>query len=549
MRLDRRKPPESPLATLMHIFNQPVYLNKQGHVDFKPGDARDPLNWSSLRRWYITLCTVLLVLNGNLAASITSGCLPSLSEDFSVSEVAASLTITLYVLGYCAGPFIWAPVSEFFGRSRIFYVTFFVFQAFNLLCAFSPNFGALLVGRFLAGTFISATLSNAPAMLADLWDPIDRGNAMAIFSFIMWMGPSLGPIVGGYVQLRLDSWRWVFYIILAFGAATVPFLFSIPETHASTILRKMAKKARESGNPEYEHAQADADVDRPTLTEIYKVAFTRPWYLFADLVSLVCAIYLGVVFMLQYMLFSIYPIVFQDMRGWDAGAGQLPLIGTIAGAVPGTILIFMDTRRRRKLVEKNVRLEPEDRLLLAAVGGVGFPVAMFWLAWTAQYNAAPWAIPAVAGGFLSMSLMLIFVAYLNYIVDSYLHFAASAVAANTFARLLGSASAPLFTRAMFETLGVGGGGSLIGGVAALLAVVPFVFLKYGKQIRVKSKYAPTDDEERDERNEETGPMEYGVAQWEEWEEEHEEKERKKSLEEHDKAAREAEEGEASGLGN
>jgi hypothetical protein len=52
---------------------------------------------------------------------------------------------------------------------------------------------------------------------------------------------------------------------------------------------------------------------------------------------------------------------------------------------------------------------------------------------------------------------------------------------------------------MFDALGVGGGGSLIGGVAFLLAPIPFIFYKYGEPIRKRSKFAPTDDKplERD----------------------------------------------------
>lgn len=45
---------------------------------------------------------------------------------------------------------------------------------------------------------------------------------------------------------------------------------------------------------------------------------------------------------------------------------------------------------------------------------------------------------------------------------------------------------------MFKAMGVGGGGSLIGGVAAVLAIVPFVFWRYGKKIRGRSKYTPSD---------------------------------------------------------
>lgn len=70
-------------------------------------------------------------------------------------------------------------------------------------------------------------------------------------------------------------------------------------------------------------------------------------------------------------------------------------------------------------------------------------------------------------------------------------YAASAIAANTVARSACGAAAPLFTDQMFTKLGIGGGGSLIGGVAVLLAVIPFAFYKYGESIRIKSKFSPT----------------------------------------------------------
>lgn len=71
-------------------------------------------------------------------------------------------------------------------------------------------------------------------------------------------------------------------------------------------------------------------------------------------------------------------------------------------------------------------------------------------------------------------------------------YAASAIAANTVARSACGAAAPLFTDQMFSALGIGGGGSLVGGVAALLALIPFLFYKYGERIRIKSRFAPTD---------------------------------------------------------
>ena len=102
-----------------------------------------------------------------------------------------------------------------------------------------------------------------------------------------------------------------------------------------------------------------------------------------------------------------------------------------------------------------------------------------------------WIVCTLAGVFLATSILLIFVAYLNYITDSYLMYAASALAANTVARSAAGAAAPLFTNYMFSALGIGGGGSLIGGVACLLAPIPFLFYKYGRGIRERSKFAPT----------------------------------------------------------
>lgn len=104
-------------------------------------------------------------------------------------------------------------------------------------------------------------------------------------------------------------------------------------------------------------------------------------------------------------------------------------------------------------------------------------------------SSIPWIIPTIAGGFLSTSLMLLFVAYLNYITDVYAEYAASVMAVNTFARSIGSASAPLFTNQMFSAMGVNWGGTLIAIMASVLAIIPFAFYKYGMGIRNKSKYA------------------------------------------------------------
>ncbi|KAI0126306.1 major facilitator superfamily domain-containing protein [Xylariales sp. AK1849] len=473
------------------------YLNDDGHVDFTPNDIENPHNWSTPRRWYVTFAAVMLVVNATFASSSPSGCFPSIAEDFGISEEVAGLTITLFLLGYCAGPLFFAPLSEFYGRRWIFYSTFLLYIAFNFLCAFAPNFGSLLVGRFITGTLVSAPLSNAPGVLADLWGPVERGNAMAAFSCMVWVGPALGPVVAGFLQLKED-WRWSFYVLLWLGAGTAIIMFTIPETYGPAILMNRARRIRKAKIPGYENVKAPVEDTDRSLASVYKIALTRPWMILFDTISFLCAVYMSIVYTLLYMLFSIYPIVFQQKRGWNAGVGELPLIGTVVGAFLGAGVVVVDSKYKAKKVERGEKLKPEDRLPLGMIGGVGFAVSMFWFAWTAEYNSIHWIVPTIAGVFLAASLMLIFVGFLNYLVDTYLMYAASAIAANTVARSACGAAAPLFTNYMFDALGIGGGGSLIGGVATLLAIIPFAFYKYGERIRTRSKFAPTDTPKPDD---------------------------------------------------
>lgn len=383
------RPVNKPYRTKDLDHTEPPFLNDQGLLAFSPNDIENPQNWSTPRRITVTICAVMLVMNATFASSAPSGCIPSIAKDFNISTEAAALTITLFLLGYCAGPLLFAPLSELYGRRWIFYISFTMYIAFNFLCAFAPNFGSLLVGRFLTGTLVSAPLSNSPGVLADIWSPLERANAMALFSTMVWIGPALGPVVAGFLELKKD-WHWAFYVLIWLGAGTWIIMLTIPETHGPTILLHKARRVRKAKLPGYEDVKAPAEMQDRSIKSVFSVALTRPWIILFDPISLLCAIYLAVVYMLLYMLFSIYPIVFQERRGWNSGVGELPLIGTVVGAVLGGTIVLYDTKRRSNKIKRGELkvelMEPEDRLPLAMVGGIGFAAAMFWFAWTAEFK-------------------------------------------------------------------------------------------------------------------------------------------------------------------
>lgn len=287
------------------------------------------------------------------------------------------------------------------------------------------------------------------------------------------------------------NWRWTFYVLLWLAGVTEAFMLTLPETLASIILLKRARKMRNDTSSHRSKVLAPIEVTDRRLSSIFRKAIVRPWKLLFDPISFLVAIYYSVLYTLLYMLFSIYPIVFQQKRGWNAGVGELPLVGTIVGACIGGVILFGLSAREKAKERAGHLLVPEDRLPAAMVGGILFPTTMFWFAWTAEFDSIHWVVPTIAGTFLATSILLLFAAFINYLIDTYLDFAASAVAANTLLRSACAAAGPLFTQYMFNTLGIGGGGSLIGGVAVLLSPIPFVFFVYGKSIRQRSKFAPT----------------------------------------------------------
>ena len=90
-------------------------LDSDGYLVFAPGDLRDPRQWSISRKCYISAISILLVINATFASSAPTANIAGISRDFNVSAEAAGLVTTTFLLGYCAGPLVWAPLSEFYG--------------------------------------------------------------------------------------------------------------------------------------------------------------------------------------------------------------------------------------------------------------------------------------------------------------------------------------------------------------------------------------------------------------------------------------------------
>lgn len=82
----------------------------------------------------------------------------------------------------------------------------------------------------------------------------------------------------------------------------------------------------------------------------------------------------------------------------------------------------------------------------------------------------------------------------NYLVDSYQHQAASALAAKTCIRSFWGAGVVLFTNQMYDRLGYQWASSLLGFIGLACCLIPFIFWTFGERIRRRSKYAYAGDD-------------------------------------------------------
>lgn len=106
----------------------------------------------------------MLVAIATLAVALTSsglsGATGSLEEDFKETRTTVlALTTAIFVLGFAIGPLLWAPLSEIYGRRNTLLVSYVFFTLWNAVAIASPNIGALVVFRFLAGAFGSSPLT------------------------------------------------------------------------------------------------------------------------------------------------------------------------------------------------------------------------------------------------------------------------------------------------------------------------------------------------------------------------------------------------------
>ncbi|KAF1835016.1 MFS general substrate transporter [Decorospora gaudefroyi] len=318
---------------------------------------------------------------------------------------------------------------------------------------------------------------------------------MAAFSAAPFIGPGVGPLVGGYLSEGTGSWRWLYWIqLILSGIVWVLITFTVPETYAPRLLAKRANKMRkETGDDKFVTEQ---DLDMRPFSQRLQLFLLRPFQLlFRELIVFLISVYMSVLYGLLYMFFVAYPIVYQQGKGWSAGSTGLMFIPLIVGVLLSAACAPMVNKHYLKLLEKHDGQAPAEARLIPMMCSCWFiPIGVFIFAWT-SYPDVHWAGPAFGGGAVGFGFIFLYNSANNYLVDSYQHQAASALAAKTFLRSFWGAGAVLFTNQMYDRLGYQWASSLLGFIGLGCCAIPFVFYFFGARIRARSHYAYSADEE------------------------------------------------------
>ena len=427
-----------------------------------------------------------------LASAIYTPSEPGVMEKFGVGPTAASLGLSMYVLGYGVGPLLFSPLSEIpiIGRNPPYIVTFGIFVVLCVPTALIENYAGLLVLRFLQGYFGSPALATGGATMGDMYPMLKLPYLLTFWVAAATCGPALGPIISGF-SVPAKNWRWSLWEILWIsGPVFLVLFFCLPETSASNILLRRAQRLRLLTRNQHLRSQSEITQSQLTLNEIAIDSLWKPMQiLLQDPAVLFAALYSSLVYGIYYSFFEVFPLVYLDIYGFNFGQMGLTFLSI---SVACSLAIAGYCGYLYFILEPDIKARgfqaPEQRLIPALFASTLLPVGLFLFGWTANIHVH-WIASVIGIGIYTFGVFIVLQCIFLYVPLTYPQYAASLFASNDFARSAMAAGAIVFARPLYSNLGIGQGISLLAGFT--VACVGGIFALYfcGAKLRARSRFA------------------------------------------------------------
>ena len=181
--------------------------------------------------WLIAVSVMFATFMEVLDTTVVNVSLPHIAGSLSATTEEATWALTSYLVANAIVLPMTGWLAGVFGRKRLLMVSVVGFTVASFLCGLAPTLWLLIVFRILQGATGGALQPLSQAVLLEAFPPHERGKAMGFWALGIVVAPILGPVLGGYLTDSY-SWRWVFYINIPIGIASIVmtqlFIFDPP---------------------------------------------------------------------------------------------------------------------------------------------------------------------------------------------------------------------------------------------------------------------------------------------------------------------------------
>jgi MFS transporter, DHA2 family, multidrug resistance protein len=190
--------------------------------------------------WIVAIAVMFATFMEVLDTTVVNVSLPHIAGNLSATIDESTWVLTSYLVANAIVLPMTGWLASAFGRKRLLMLSVVGFTASSFLCGLAPTLGMLIVFRILQGATGGALQPLSQAVLLEAFTPKDRGKAMGFWALGIVVAPILGPVLGGWLTDNY-SWRWVFYINIPVGIASIVMtkLYIFDPPYLRTELRKV----------------------------------------------------------------------------------------------------------------------------------------------------------------------------------------------------------------------------------------------------------------------------------------------------------------------
>ena len=167
-------------------------------------------------KWIVMVIVMIGMIMSMLDSSIVNVSIPSIMADFGSNVADIEWVVTAYMLAFAVLMPLTAWLRDRVGHKILYTASLLVFTGGSLLCGLAWNLPLLIAARVVQALGGGAMGPTGLAMIAEVFDPHERGKAMGWFGMGIIIGPAVGPTLGGFLTVAF-GWRSIFLVNLPVG--------------------------------------------------------------------------------------------------------------------------------------------------------------------------------------------------------------------------------------------------------------------------------------------------------------------------------------------